>query len=115
MLSGLARAFFYAKTRSLLASHWSVYSDAAVKLITSVFAELKAHLEVGRAEAPRRSMVKLIQHASAENSHPAVWAPFVLVGEGGGTEHETASVATPAARSKKRVTAPDGGTQVWRQ
>src|SRR5262249_27251654 len=31
-LSGLARAFFYAGTRALLASHWPVYSDAAVRL-----------------------------------------------------------------------------------
>ncbi len=31
-LSGLARAFFYAKARALLVSHWYVNSEAAVKL-----------------------------------------------------------------------------------
>jgi len=41
-LSGLARAFFYAKARALLVSHWSVTSDAAVKLTTRAFAELRA-------------------------------------------------------------------------
>jgi CHAT domain-containing protein len=30
-------------------------------------------------------MVELIKHGSAEYAHPAMWAPFVLVGEGGGT------------------------------
>ena len=32
--SGLARAFFYAKARALLVSHWYVDSEAAVKLTT---------------------------------------------------------------------------------
>lgn len=40
-LSGLARAFFYAGARSLLVSHWSVPSQAAVKLVTRAFDELK--------------------------------------------------------------------------
>jgi len=34
-LSGLARAFIYAQARSLLVSHWAVYSNATVKLITA--------------------------------------------------------------------------------
>ena len=36
-LSGLARAFFYAGARTLLVSHWSVYSTAAVALTTGTF------------------------------------------------------------------------------
>jgi hypothetical protein len=51
-LSGLARAFFYAGARALLVSHWEVGSDAAVKLTTRAFAELKANPKIGRAEAP---------------------------------------------------------------
>jgi CHAT domain-containing protein len=83
-LSGLARAFFYAGARALLVSHWPVYSDAAVRLITGTFAELKAHPEIGRAEAERRAMVALMDDPSEEdNPHPSVWAPFVVVGEGG--------------------------------
>jgi CHAT domain-containing protein len=83
-LSGLARAFFYAGDRALLVSHWPVYSDAAVRLITGTFDELKAHPEIGRAEAQRRAMVALMSDPSEEtNSHPSVWAPFVVVGEGG--------------------------------
>lgn len=84
-LSGLARAFFYAGARSLLVSHWPVDSDAAVKLTTSAFSELAKNPAIGRAEALRRSMQKLIaDQSSIRNSDPSVWAPFVLVGEGGG-------------------------------
>ncbi|MBC9882721.1 CHAT domain-containing protein [Bradyrhizobium sp. INPA01-394B] len=83
-LSGLARAFFYAGARALLVSHWPVDSDAAVRLTTGAFSELAAHPGIGRAEALRRSMRALIaDRSSPRNADPAVWAPFVLVGEGG--------------------------------
>ena len=81
-LSGLARAFFYAKARALLVSHWYVNSDAAVKLTTRSFAELSANPAIGRAEAFRRSMAELIIKGAPHEAHPANWAPFVLVGEG---------------------------------
>lgn len=83
-LSGLARAFFYAGARALLVSHWPVDSDAAVRLTTGAFSELSAHPGIGRAEALRRSAKALIaDRSSPRNADPAVWAPFVLVGEGG--------------------------------
>jgi CHAT domain-containing protein/tetratricopeptide (TPR) repeat protein len=82
-LSGLARAFFYAGARSLLVSHWEVSSDSTVKLITKAVAELKANPKIGRAEALRRSMLSMISTGKAYEAHPAFWAPFVLVGEGG--------------------------------
>jgi CHAT domain-containing protein len=81
-LSGLARAFFYAGARALLVSHWAVGSDAAVKLTTRAFAELKAHPEIGRAEAMRISMRELIENGLLDEVHPRMWAPFVVVGEG---------------------------------
>ena len=46
-LSGMARAFFYAGARALLVSHWEVGSEAAVKLTTGTFAQLKALPEHG--------------------------------------------------------------------
>jgi tetratricopeptide (TPR) repeat protein/CHAT domain-containing protein len=82
-LSGLARAFFFAGARSLLVSHWEVNSDAAVKLITKAVAELKTDPKIGRAEALRRSMLSMIDTDKDYEAHPAFWAPFVLVGEGG--------------------------------
>jgi CHAT domain-containing protein len=82
-LSGLAKAFFYAGSRTLLVSHWPVESDAAVKLTTRMFREAKDGT-VGRAEALRRSMIALIA-AKEKNyyAHPMFWAPFMVVGEGG--------------------------------
>jgi CHAT domain-containing protein/tetratricopeptide (TPR) repeat protein len=82
-LSGLARAFFYAGARSLLVSHWEVSSESTVKLITETIAELKADPKIGRAEALRRSMLSMIASGKNYEAHPAYWAPFVLVGEGG--------------------------------
>ena len=81
-LSGLARAFIYAQARALLVSHWAVYSDAAVKLITVALSEMAGDPKVGRAEALRRSMVSLIDKGQRHEAHPAFWAPFVVVGEG---------------------------------
>jgi len=56
-LSGLGRAFIYAGARSLLVSHWAVYSEATVKLITGAVDEMTSDAKVGRAEAMRRSML----------------------------------------------------------
>ena len=81
-MSGMARAFFYAGARSLLVSHWEVGSDAAVKLTTRAFAELKSNPQFGRSEAFRRSMVNLIKNGTLADAHPSHPAPFVVVGEG---------------------------------
>jgi CHAT domain-containing protein len=81
-MSGLARAFFYAGARALLVSHWAVESEATVKLVTKTFDALSADPRLGRAEALRRSMLELIG-TGGRNAHPATWAPFVVVGEGG--------------------------------
>ena len=87
-LSGLARAFFYAGAHALLVSHWYVDSKATVKITTGAFAELKRDPAIGRAEALRRAMLAAMSDTSRPKTwtpaaHPAVWAPFVLVGEGG--------------------------------
>lgn len=83
-LSGLARAFIYAQARSLFVSHWEVDSEATVKLITSTVGVLSKEPSVGRAEALRRAMLAMIDTGQPKQSHPAYWAPFVVVGEGAG-------------------------------
>ena len=80
-LSGLARGFFFAGSRSLLVTHWSVESESAMLLTTHTFAAYKKDPQMRRAEALKQAMVetmKLPQYA-----HPAYWAPYALVGEGG--------------------------------
>ena len=68
-----------------MVSHWSVQSDAAVGLTTRMLAEAAANPEIGRAEALRRSMLSLLDDPENEHfAHPMFWAPFVVVGEGGG-------------------------------
>jgi CHAT domain-containing protein len=84
-LSGLARAFFYAGARALLVSHWAVESNAAMRLTTSTFDILKSDPTLGRAEAVRRAMLAYMNDATNPlNAYPALWAPFVVVGEGAG-------------------------------
>jgi CHAT domain-containing protein len=87
-LSGLARVFFYAQARALLVSHWSVDSDAAVKLVTGAIDALAKDKSIGRAEALRRAMLAEMADTSRPANwtpawHPSIWSPFVVVGEGG--------------------------------
>jgi CHAT domain-containing protein len=81
-LGGLASAFFYANARALLVSHWAVYSEATVKLVTNAVHALASDPAVGRAEAVRRAMLSLIDNGQSHETHPSYWAPFVVVGEG---------------------------------
>jgi CHAT domain-containing protein len=83
-LSGLARGFFYAGARGLLASHWAVASQPTVALTTGLFTEYAKDRALGRAEALRRAQQALWQEVAT--AHPALWAPFVLVGDGGPEE-----------------------------
>jgi len=82
-LSGLARAFFYAGARTLLVSHWPVRDDAAARLTTGTLAARRADPGLSKAEAFRGATLALIADASDPTlAHPAIWAPFVMVGEG---------------------------------
>jgi hypothetical protein len=71
-------------------------------------------------------MRELIDKGSFAEAHPSQWAPFVVVGEGGGEQPEaapvvTSSTAAPAPavsaqpkRPKKALKAPDWRNEVWR-
>jgi CHAT domain-containing protein len=80
-MSGLARGFFYAGSRSLLVTHWSVESESAMFLTTRTFAAYQADSKIRRSEALRQSMLETMK--TPKFSHPAYWAPYALVGEGG--------------------------------
>lgn len=66
-------------------SHWPVPSDASVRLTTGAIEALASEPRIGRAEALRLAMLSLLEDEPLppEYAHPAVWAPFSLVGEGG--------------------------------
>jgi hypothetical protein len=58
-----------------------VQSAAAVQLTTRTIALLDEKPELPPAEALRLAMVDLMKDKSSEiNAHPAIWAPFVVVG-----------------------------------
>ena len=80
-LSGLARGFFFAGSRSLLVTHWSVESESAMQLTTQTFAAYKKNLSIRRADALRQAMLETMK--LPKYAHPAYWAPYALVGEGG--------------------------------
>jgi CHAT domain-containing protein len=80
-LSGLARGFFYAGSRSLLVTHWSVESESAALLTTRTFEAYQKNPEMRRADALRAAMLQTMK--SPDYAHPAFWAPYALVGEGG--------------------------------
>jgi CHAT domain-containing protein len=81
--SGLARAFFYAGAKSLLVSHWPVRDEVAARMTTRMFARLSDEPGLPKAQAHRLSVLDLIDDARDPSlAHPALWAPFVVAGEG---------------------------------
>jgi CHAT domain-containing protein len=93
-MSGLGRAFFYAGARALLATYWPVETESAKRLTTDLFARQAADPALSRARALREAMLAMIDGAavadqrapaaSFSHAHPLFWAPFGLVGDGGG-------------------------------
>ncbi|MCK5203537.1 MAG: CHAT domain-containing protein, partial [Desulfobacterales bacterium] len=96
-VSGLGRAFFYAGTRAILVSMWPVETTSAKKLTTKLFHYQKEDKTLSRARALQKSMLALIDDPGlkdevsgkiiASYAHPLFWAPFIIVGEGGGTQN----------------------------
>ncbi len=80
-LSGLARGFFYAGSRSLLVTHWAVDSESAMTLTTETFKNYQSKPTEAKAESLRQAMLTVM--ANPATAHPAYWAPYALVGDGG--------------------------------
>jgi CHAT domain-containing protein len=84
-LSGLAQAFFHAGARALLVTHWSVASDVATEITTGIFRAMRADPALTRAQALATAMREVVQNpAKRFFAHPMFWAPFALIGDGGG-------------------------------
>jgi CHAT domain-containing protein len=80
-ISGLARGFFYAGAKSVLATYWAVESNSAVLLTTETFQHHVNQPGASRAESLRQAMLKVM--GTRELAHPAYWAPYALLGDGG--------------------------------
>jgi len=90
--SGLGRAFFYAGTRALLVTNWSVHSQSARELITDLFRRQAADPKLTRGEALQQAMMALVDgpgYVGADGktefayAHPLFWAPYSIIGDGG--------------------------------
>ena len=80
--TGLAKAFSYAGAKALLVSHWAVGSAATVELMERLFRGYREQ-RWPRAEAHRQAMLAMIEGDRPLFRHPSLWAPFVVVGDGG--------------------------------
>ena len=93
-VSGLGRAFFYAGARALLVSNWPVHSGATTHLMSQLFKSLASSAPLTRTEALRRTRVSMIDKGAFKlagkdafsYAHPIFWAPFTIVGDGGGAQ-----------------------------
>jgi CHAT domain-containing protein/Tfp pilus assembly protein PilF len=74
---GLARAFMYAGTPSLVASLWNINDKASADFMVAFYSFLKE----GESKSQALRNTKLGMAASEKYSHPYYWAPFILVGE----------------------------------
>ena len=90
--SGLGRAFFYAGTRALLVTNWSVHSQSARELTSDLFRRQAEDPKLSRSEALRQAMIALIDGEGSKDdkgatqfsyAHPLFWAPFTIIGDGG--------------------------------
>jgi CHAT domain-containing protein len=90
--SGLGRAFFYAGTRALLVTNWSVHSLSARQLVTDLFKRQADDPKLSRSEALRQAMMALVDGPGYLDSegktqfayaHPLFWAPYTIIGDGG--------------------------------
>jgi CHAT domain-containing protein len=90
--SGLGRAFFYAGTRALLVTNWSVHSQSARELMTDLFKRQADDPKLTRSEALRQAMMALVDgpgypgndsRTEFAYAHPLFWAPYTIIGDGG--------------------------------
>jgi CHAT domain-containing protein/uncharacterized protein HemY len=77
-IQGLARAFFCAGSRSVVASLWNV-NDASTSRFMRTYYE---YLTRGRTKQEALRLTK-IKMSRARGSGPFHWAAFILIGEGG--------------------------------
>lgn len=93
--SGLGRAFFYAGTRAILVTNWSVHSASARELVSDVFRRQAADPALSRGDALRQASMALLDGPGFVDqsgktvfayAHPLFWAPYTIIGDGGASQ-----------------------------
>jgi CHAT domain-containing protein len=92
-VSGLGKAFFYAGARALLVSNWPVHSGATAHLTSTLFNLQATDAALSRTKALQKTRLLMIDLGTQKDrngksifsyAHPLFWAPFIIVGDGGG-------------------------------
>ena len=76
--SGLARAFLFSGSKSVMVSNWYVETFSAKELIINFMSELIKNRN-DTVSSLKNTMLKFIK-SNPDKSHPFYWAPFVIVG-----------------------------------
>lgn len=100
---GLARAFLFAGTDSVILSMWQVGDDSTGKFFVEMYRSLEPET---KAEALRKAKLSMLSNSAT--SHPYYWAPFVLVGNWRNTFNPATNRLTPDRIEFK-------GISTWRQ
>jgi CHAT domain-containing protein len=91
-VESLARAFFFAGARSVVASLWSVSDRKTADLMASFYRHLAGG--ASKAEALRSAKLELVSRRDS----PRYWAPFILIGE--------SDAAVPISQESSRLGLP---------
>lgn len=85
-LIGLTRGLLFAGARAVLVSLWEVHDASTAELMAGFYARLAA------GEEKAQALAAAMRDVRARYPHPYFWAPFVLVGEFGHSEHRPGDV-----------------------
>ena len=79
-LSGLAKSFFIAGSKSILVSHWPVFSESTKDMMIDLFSHVQKD-ELTYSKSLQKAKISMIKNNKYDLfAHPTFWAPFVLVG-----------------------------------
>ncbi len=82
-LSGLARSFFYAGTRSLMITHWEANDNVVFAIVPDTLKRVVDGKGEGLPTALREQQLAYLENAriNIAYKHPFFWAPFAIVGD----------------------------------
>jgi CHAT domain-containing protein len=82
-LAALSRAFLQAGARSLLITHWPIRNDLGGAILPRMLEVQRASPDLSLAQALQRASLDVMNDTTLHGAHPAQWAAFTLIGDGG--------------------------------